>query len=388
MINRPIKALQRLGSLNRGGIETWMLNLVRMRPAELHIDFVVEVPNGTYEEEIKSLGRLVHTIPPMRQLRRNLNSLHELLVLHNYDVFHMHGEEFLGDAMKAASGANVPVRVAHCHGTVLARGKSGLEMMVRRVRHRTLERWRTLRYATDIVACSHDAGRFLVGSTWGNDPRCATHYCGIPLDNFSASLATHNRTKYRASLGIPEDAVVIGHAGSMGPTPIKNHEFLVEVFHELSKRCDRYWLFMAGDGTLRPGIEQLVKKRGLAQRVVMPGLFADVPSLMVHVFDVHVLPSFREGLPLVGLEATAAGLFTVCTDTMAPELTDYFPERVEKLSLGAGAETWANRVEQAIGKRVPPEKGMALVEKSPFAIQSSLRGLIDLYQKRLRANSP
>ena len=127
----------------------------------------------------------------------------------------------------------------------------------------------------------------------------------------------------------------MGHAGSIGPSKQKNHSFLLEVFDVLARRDSRYYLYLAGDGPLRPEIEQDVKRHGLQERVFIPGFSRDVPALMVHGFDVFLLPSLFEGLPIVGLEAIAAGLYTVCSDTVTQDLTDRFRERVTAVSLRA-----------------------------------------------------
>jgi glycosyltransferase involved in cell wall biosynthesis len=169
----------------------------------------------------------------------------------------------------------------------------------------------------------------------------------------------------------------------MGPSPQKNHFFILEILGELARRDRRYYLYMAGDGPLRPNIEQAVWQRGLEGRVIMPGLSNDVPSLMVHGFDVHLLPSLFEGLPVVGLEAVASGLYTICSDTITRDFTDYFASRITMVSLTATPEYWADRVEEAVQKRISPREGISLVEQSPFSIQSSLSNVISLYRRRL-----
>ncbi|MCX6844360.1 MAG: glycosyltransferase [candidate division WOR-3 bacterium] len=389
---RPIKVLHQLGKLDPGGIETWLLNLVRLRSEEVQFDFVVGEPEGRYEEEMRGYGCRIHTLDYRSRFRKRLEvvglagrsrSLDSILAENDYDAFHVHGEEFMGDALKVAAEAGVPVRVAHCHSTVLARGKRNLEMAVRAARFKTLDRGRILRYATDICAVSNEAGRFLMGSHWEADPRCRVLYCGVPLDHFREVAGTPDPVAYRESHGIPRYGIIVGHVGGMGPSPVKNHFFLLEVFDVLSRRDDRYYLYLAGDGPLRPAIERGVRRRGLQERVFMPGLSKDVPALMMHGFDAHLLPSLHEGLPIVGLEAVAAGLYTVCSDTITNDFTDRFRDRVAAVSLKASPSHWADQVEIAVKKRVPPAEGIAIIENSPFSIRASLSALIGLYSGRL-----
>jgi glycosyltransferase involved in cell wall biosynthesis len=382
---KTIRVLHSFGSLGRGGIETWLMNILRLHPEDLKFDFIIGTLGGDYEEEAKSYGCRIHHAPPIRQLSKHLHFLKEVLAANWYDVFHIHGEEFMGDASKVAAKVGVPVRVAHCHGTALARGKKSLEMKIRSLRFRTLDRSRIFTYATDIAACSSDAGRFLMGRHWDTDPRCKALYCGVPLDHFEQAMTNSTRSELRSVHCIPNDAIVVGHAGSMGPSPVKNHLFLVDIFQELAKRDDRYYLYLAGDGPLRPAIEQAVSDRGLKGRVIMSGLCHDVPSLMVHGFDVHLLPSLHEGLPIVGMEAVAAGLYTVCSDTITRDFTECFGSRVTTVSLSSAPEFWADRVEEALFKRISTQEGIALVEQSPFSIKSSMQSLIDTYRNTLES---
>ena len=389
----PIRVLHSFGSLNQGGIETWLINILRQRPKGLEFDFILDTPGGVYEDKARSYGCQIYYRPSTTRLRKRLQvaglvrgsrCLRHVLEARRYDVFHIHGEEFLGDALKEAAAAGVPVRVAHCHASQLARGKKSLEMAIRWLRFRTLDRSRILKYATNIVACSNVAGRFLIGSHWERDRRCRALYCGITLDDYHAALNRWTRQAYRKHRNIPEDAIVVGHVGSMGPTPVKNHSFLLKVFFELAKRNDRYHLFLAGDGPLRGEIESRVKERGLEKRVSIPRLCDDVPALMVHGFDVLVFPSIFEGLGLVIVEALAGGLFTVCSDSIPNEMTGNFPDRVLPLPLSLAPSVWADRVEEAVQKRISAREGIAIVEKTPFSITSSLRSLIQTYSEGQR----
>jgi len=390
---RPIRVLHSLGSLRRGGIETWLMNVLRQRHPDLQMDFIVHEAPGTggdYEREALAAGCTIHHYCPASWTTKRLRilglasddrTLPDVLLAGKYDVVHIHGEEFIGDAAMKAARIGTPVRVTHCHATQLARGKRGPEMWLRRLRHLTIERRHLLRYATDLVACGRDAGRLLLGAAWGKDPRCRIIYCGVPLEAFERALTQTTRAELLARYALPPDAKVIGHAGSMGP--VKNHSFLVRIFAELAKRDSRYYLFMAGDGRLRAAIEKQVHAFGLYDRVRMPGLVANIPELMINIFDVHVLPSLSEGLPVVAIEACAAGLFSVCSDTVTPELGEHLLGRVEYVSLGSPVSHWADAIETGFQRRIGPEQALAAVRSTRLSIQSSVEELVAMYRSRL-----
>lgn len=392
------KVLFSVGSLRRGGIETWLTNIVKLRRPELRIDFLLDAnpgESGDYERLVQSEGCRLFYRPTRSFVTKRATmlglwpadpSVYHLLRLGRYDVFHVHANEFNGDAMLLAKRAGVPVRIAHCHHTQLARGKKGLEMVIRRLRHETLDRVRLLNNATDICACGRDAGQLLTGNRWATDSRCKVIYCGVPLGDFSKAWALSDRISLLKRHSLPADAIVIGHAGSMGPVPVKNHEFLIRAFRELSLRDSRYHLVMAGDGPLRPILESLVRELNLSTKVRFAGLISDVPAHMAHLFDVHVLPSLAEGLPVVAIEAAAAGLYTVMSENITNEVVEHLPERIERLSLNSPLAHWADRIEFGIKHREVPERGLERVNLTPLSINKSAQDLIDLYSNRLALN--
>jgi len=370
------------------------MNIIRLQPEEVHFDFFLMARGGTYENEAVSLGSHVYEASVQGLFGKSeffggrgshYKKLEETLRDGQYTALHIHGDEFFGDAVKVAARVGTPVRVVHSHNTVIARGKKGPDMFLRKLRLRTLERVRIRRYATDIVACSSDAGRYLMGRRWERDSRCRPLYCGVPLDALKTAAERWTRDSFRDAHGIPRDAWVVGHAGSMGPSHQKNHFFLVEVFAELAQRNPRWFLYLAGDGPHRPAIEDAVRARGLELRVAMPGIVDNVPALMMHGFDVHLLPSLQEGLPVVGLEAVAAGLFTVCSTAITRDYTEAFPDRILATSLSESVVHWADCVEIAVTKRTTAAEGLVLLRNSPFSIDSSLEAMTQLYENRLAA---
>jgi glycosyltransferase involved in cell wall biosynthesis len=236
------------------------------------------------------------------------------------------------------------------------------------------------RYATAGVAASKQAAAALFGSQWERDPRHRVLFCGIDLDAFRAEAPTH----LRAELGIPPDALVIGHAGRMMEQ--KNHRFLIEIAAALLVREPRTYFLLVGDGPLRPALELQVRAAKLESRVLFTGARPDVPDLMRSVMDVFLLPSLYEGLPLVGMEALAAGVPMVLSDAITPDL-DVIPELVHRLSLSQSAQAWAERI-SAIAAAPRPlgrEAALARVAAGPFNIDAGVRELAGLYRRQLAA---
>ena len=108
----------------------------------------------------------------------------------------------------------------------------------------------------------------------------------------------------RRQLGI-KDELVMGHVGRF--VKVKNHDFLIDVFAVVVKEKPDAKLILIGEGPLEHEIEAKVTRLSLEHNVLFLGVRSDVADLY-NVMDIFVLPSFYEGLPVVGVEAQANGL--------------------------------------------------------------------------------
>lgn len=385
---KKIRVLHVVNNLACGGIETWLRNLVLQQDRRFQNDFVVlrKTNRKSYDDEIKNSGSRVlgPLMPPVRSklLARFLlkKEFAKILRTNRYDVVHVHAYNLAGGLLSVASDSGVPVRIVHSHNQI--QPSKGLTAAFRRL-YATRDRRLVLKYATDIAACSQGAGRsFIDDSVWNNDPRCSVIYCGIDLDEFRlAASQLSSSVKLRQRYGIPEDAVVIGHVGSMKRQ--KNQKFFLDICRELSRRSEKYYFFLAGEGTLYDEVREYACTLGIQDRVVMPGL-CKTPEIMCGLFDVFLFPSLFEGLGIVILEAAASGLFTICSDMIPKDLTESsLKDRIHCVSLTEPELVWANCVEESVGKKISPAVGMEMLEKSCFTISSSLDQLYGLYSRRL-----
>ena len=95
--------------------------------------------------------------------------------------------------------------------------------------------------------------------------------------------------------------------------PDKDVPNLLRAFREAVGRSDgRPGLVVVGDGQERPVVESLIAEAGLGDQVLLAGVQTNIDEWM-RVFDLFVLPSRREGVPLAILEALSAGLPIVAT---------------------------------------------------------------------------
>lgn len=119
------------------------------------------------------------------------------------------------------------------------------------------------------------------------------------------AMSPADRTAARADWSVDDDEVLIVGVGRL--TRQKNFGDLVQALAKLEGSADRWRCLIAGEGELRGEWEAQVASAGLGGRVAFVGHVADI-GRMLGAADIFCLPSLYEGLPLVLLEAMAAGL--------------------------------------------------------------------------------
>ncbi len=377
------RILHILGSLQPAGIETWLLQVLRHIDRErFHMDFLLQSDEaGAYAEEARALGSLVVAGAGVRPRRFFARNFARMLSEHGlYDIVHSHQHFYNGFVMRLAASHGVQVRIAHSHSDTSVKEINA--RFLKRDYHRRMRRWID-RHATAGLAASRRAAPCLFGPDWQKDPRWRVLYCGIDLLPFRAPV---DRTAVRAELGLPADALVIGHVGRFQTQ--KNHEFLMDVFAQVVKRNPGAHLLLVGDGPLRPEIEQQAAAAGIGGKIVFTGVRRDVPRLMAGAMDIFLLPSLREGLGLVLIEAQAAGLPCVISDVV-PDEADVVPGLIRRMPLDAPAEAWAESVLQTISNAAPFRIGaLNKAEASQFNIRQSVAALEQLYESEIARQSP
>ncbi len=366
---RPVRILHVVGGMNRGGVETWLMHVLRHIDRErFRMDFLVHTTNPcAYDEEIQKLGsKIIPCLGTSRPWRYARNFRRALKEHGPYDVVHSHVHHFSGFVVYLSHRAGVPVRITHSHNdTSLNDGRattlrSGyLQFMKHLIR----------KHATTGIACSRKAAESLYGVAWQNDNRWKVVYCGIDLEPFRQPV---DRAEVRRELNIPEDAFVLGHVGRFHEQ--KNHTFLIDIAAEVARREPNMRLLLVGDGPLRPQIEAKVACLGLTDKVIFAGLRSDVPRLMKGAMDLFVMPSLHEGLPVVGIEAQAAYLPIFLSDTVTSEL-DVHHSLVCCMSLNSSAAHWSENIFAKLKSTLRAGDAFSTVENTPFNIENSIRSL-------------
>jgi len=370
----PLRVLEVISEANRGGAETWLLHALRqVNRNQVAIDFLVyDEGQGAYEKEFRDTGAKVFVCKGHRNLLRHFRNLRALIRRHGpYEIVHTHTDYFGGLVLLYAWLLGVRIRIAHSHNdTSVVDSTAGL---TRRLYIR-LMKLLVGTFSTGGLGTSEASAALMFGKDWRSDRRWRVIPSCVDL---SAFLTHPDRRQVRAELGIPDNAVVFGHVGRF--VKQKNHEFLLRVAERLVFQDDRITFLLVGGGSDQKHIEDSVRARGLADRVIILSPRGDVPRLMLGAMDFFIFPSRHEGLGLALVEAQAAGLRCFVSATVPPEAI-VVPSLVQRLSLSAGAEHWANSIlEQTSTPSSVCRKEALRTVLSSFDIRRNAAQLVDFY---------
>lgn len=328
----PIRIAQIIGKWLGGGVEAVVMNYYRhLDHSKVQFDFICDDDSTNIPyDEIEKLGGKVILIPPYQKVFKYQKELRRVLRNGKYEIVHSHINTLSVFPLYAAKKVGVPVRIAHSHSTTNKKEwkKNLLKQVLRPF---------SKKYATNYMCCSELAGRWLFGDKAYDEGKVYILNNAIDLDKFKYDKKI--RDKKRKELGIKEDTIVIGHIGRF--VAQKNHTFLIDIFNQFHKKEKNSILLLAGQGPLQEEIKNKVRELGLDDSVGFLGQRNDANELY-QAFDVFLLPSLYEGLPVVGVEAQASGLLCFFSDDMTKE-TKVLDSTVF-MSLSNTSEEWTGEI--------------------------------------------
>lgn len=317
---------------NHGGIEVFIHNyFTRMKG--IQIDFVAMDPKVIYEEEFEKLGSKIYHMPNKRQNRAEFyKSLEQIFQTQQYDVAWFNDNNLCDITfLKIAKKYGVKTRICHSHSTAMNSD------ILHLIKHK-MNRHVVQKYANVLWACSEAA------KSWAYEPKYAAQSRFIPnaIEVEKYLYDEEKRKQVRKELGV-EGKYVIGHVGRM--SEIKNQMFLLEAFVKVVQERPDSMLILVGKGELLEQVRARVKELNLEEHVLVLGARTDV-YLLEQAFDLFVLPSLFEGMPVVAIEAQAAGVPCIISDHVPGEAKE--TEAVSVVALDAGVDGWSKAMIQGI----------------------------------------
>lgn len=360
-----IKVLHVVGKMSYGGIETFIMNVYRnINKEEVQFDFAVS-SKGEYDKEIKQLGGNIYFLPKRNEgILKYKKAWNDFIKENNnkYNAIHMHVSSLTNILpIKVAKKYNIQNRFIHAHNT----HQKGIIHNILNY----INKFRVLKYATKLFACSTEAGKYCYGNL-----QFEVINNGIQAQTFAYNPTI--RKEKRSELNIKDDKQICFINVSRFSEQ-KNHTFLIDIFKEILKINPNSKLFLVGEGKLKKEIEDKAKRIKLQDNVKFLGKRSDIKDIL-QAMDAFLLPSLHEGLPVAGIEAQAAGLKLYTSNTVSPELK--ITDLVKFYSLKDTPEQWAYN----ITKDLKGYKRKNMYEKlvaSGYDIEATSRILQNYYSK-------
>lgn len=316
---RPIRVLEIISGFAvegpLGGLERFGIELVQALPAPFEPTLLGLWSYGTPTEEawrqrVEAAGiQALMPAPwdeadPNGSFRATVQATHRALKGQQFDLIHSHCQ--FGDALalllQRSLGARRMIRTVHNE---------------REWARRPLRRW-LFTNGLALLAFKAEIGvSAKVVANLDKRPlarllrrRAHLIYNALRLDRFATPLTDTERARYRATLGVPPTARLIGSVGRLDPQ--KGYSVLIEAMPRVVERFPDAHLVVAGDGNLAAALRQQVAESPVAAHLHLLGPVSPIEPFF-HALDLFVSSSLWEGLATVLLEAIAANVPVVAT---------------------------------------------------------------------------
>jgi len=285
-------------TLNVGGLETYLVNVIKTLSADVFHSTVVYNSTGDpdFLAVLEKHGAEILRIPNFYLQVDFIVRLIRIIRDRKIDIVCDFRDDFSAPSMLAAKIAGVRSRVA----------------MYRSSRPCFMPTFAKNLYAAGMHKIVKSTATRIIGNStkvldnyypnWKRMTQCAVVPNGIPLAIFTCK---HDKLAIRRELGIPVDAFVIGHVGRLHES--KNHTVILETFIRVKQSCPQAYLLLVGDGPLRGQIVSKLAQKGISGSTFMVGQRKDV-ARMLSSMDLFLYPSIYEGMPTAFVEAMATGL--------------------------------------------------------------------------------
>jgi glycosyltransferase involved in cell wall biosynthesis len=352
---KKIKILHIIPTLNAGGAEKTVVELVKFCDPEIFVSEILCLKaGGFWEEELLRSGASVTVIGHSRlPIIFNFFKIINFIKKSSPDIVqtHLFGADVYGRLTARLAGVKNIISTEQ--NVNLSEGK-----------FKKLAKYFTSKLAVAIVAVSEAIKQYLINGEGVAEKKIIIINNGVEIEKFLNQNREYNNNR----------PLVIGSIGRL--TRQKGFDYLLEAMAKIDgAKC-----LIAGDGEERNILAEKINKFGLSEKVELVGLKKDVPGFLASL-DVFVLPSRWEGFGIVILEAGLSGLPVIASrvDGILEIITDnqdgllFTPGNAEELA-GKIKRLLSNSAERAyLGKNLQQK----IQEK--FSIQKIVKQYEALY---------
>ena len=332
-MNDPIRVLCVFGKLNRGGAETMCMNLYRhIDRTKVQFDFVKHTHEAcAYDKEILSLGGKIYEAPRYRLYNSFIYKrwwCKHFKEHPEHKIIHGHMFTIASVYLQVAKQCG---RKTICHSHIANPYSNSFEEYLKVFMVQNVNKVSDYKFA-----CSKLAGDYL----YKGEKYIVLNNA---IDTQSFIYDRNTALKTREAIGFKEDDFVIGTVGRL--TQQKNPDKIISILSNLMKKDEEFKFIWIGVGELEQHIKEMIKAYNLEDSIHMLGSRGDVNALLM-AMDIFLLPSLYEGLPVSVIEAQAAGVPCVISDTITKEVC--ITQLVKRVGLNDTDEDWCNAINASI----------------------------------------
>ena len=362
-MQKKVKVLELLPSLNYGGAQTMIINLCSyIDYKSVQCDFIIDHGNMLdMKELVESFGAKVYTMPSFKgfNIKQIIDAWDKFFSEHDYDIIHCHIRSYASFIIDIARKHGIKT-IVHSHNTSNGKSIGGVI--------KTLLQYPLRRMGDYYFACSKQAGEWMFG-----EEICKQDNFYVINNAVDTDLFTYNkkiRNEYRKMFDIKDDRVFI-QVGRLSAQ--KNYLFTLDLFKEYLKQDNSARLFIVGDGELESDIRNRINQLNILDNVTILQHRNDVSSLL-QMADVFLMPSLYEGLSVACVEAQSTGIVCLCSDKVDQIVNITGECRFIELNINS----WLKQMNLPIENRRSYKKEIV---ESGFDAKTNAKWLQDFYQK-------
>jgi len=297
---RKIKVMQITHDLAIGGLQQVVVNLCRtIDKARFDVSVLCLRELGEFVPEIEKMGIKVILLPQKENGTDYLSfvKVAKILKQEEVDVIHTHNTQPFVDGTIGALFSYVKTIVHTDHA----------RNFPDKIRYMAME-WLMSKFAYRVVGVSEHTSQNLIRYEKISSKKIVTIPNGIDQEVYKKEV---DRSQKRQELGIREKGPIIGLCVRL--TEQKGITYLLKAMPDVIQVFPDVTLVIAGKGDLEDSLKNESRELGIEGNVEFIGPRLDIPELL-RLYDLYVLPSLWEGLPMVIIEALAAECPVVATN--------------------------------------------------------------------------
>lgn len=308
---------------NWGGAQHYVYELATHLSKEQYEVVVVCGGRGELTKLLRKAGIRTISVPYLERditIFAELKVFSELIKIYRAempDIVHLNSSKIGGVGSLAGRIVRIQKIIFTAHGWAFNEDRSGLSKLIIR-----FISWLTIILSHRVITVSYNDAEQVLSLPFISAKKIHKIHTGIQMTEVGTKdTARSSIIRLSGKVTVPENTTWIGTVAELHKN--KGLRYAIEACSHLNNTGHNFFFVIIGEGEERSSLEQLIREKGLYQRVMLVG-HVENAAFYLKAFDVFILPSVKEGLPYVILEAGLAKLPTIASNVGGiPEIIEH-----------------------------------------------------------------